>query len=300
MSIFREADTDIPHFLVNLLQLLMLNPEDLARLLNIHPDTVQKWIDGREIEFGCAYVLLDLLWDHPEETLYLLGDRERLANAPGLSWSRKIASIRSRLGVTTEDLIAILQTSRGILALYESGKKEPASCYAVLIDLLYRHPERMAQILTMPKEVEEEDQWPRGRLQELMGKLGVTTVGLAELLGISPVLVYRWFRDEARPGSCPAILLELLYWEPKKMAGMIRSVDPGEISEWTGLRVRAVRETMGLNRVEFSALLGISYGTLQAWESERIPERTMCPALLCSIMEKYPSEMKLLLVKLSM
>jgi hypothetical protein len=26
----------------------------------------------------------------------------------------------------------------------------------------------------------------------------------------------------------------------------------------------------------------------------------MCPALLCSIMEKYPSEMKLLLVKLSM
>lgn len=300
MGVFREEDTNIPHFLVNLLQRLMLDPEDLARLLNLHPSTVDKWISGQTIDLGCAYVLLDLLWDHPEEVLYLLGDRERLAHAPGPSWSRKIASIRSRLGVTTEDLIAILQTSRDVLARYESGKKEPASCYAVLIDLLYRHPERMVQFLAMPEEAEEEDPWTKKRIQELTGKLGMTTAELAELLGVMPVSVRGWIAGTAQPGACTALLLDLLYWEPRKTVGLIESADPGETSAWTGPRVRAVRESMGFNGVEFTALLGVSYDTLRVWESEGLPEKTRCPIVLYSILEKYPKEMKRLLVKLSM
>lgn len=297
MSILKEEGTDIPEFVDRLLRRLELEKEDLARLLNIHPITVEKWIDGQSIDLGCAYVLLDLLWDYPDDILYLLGDRERQAGSPGPSWPSKIKSIRNKNKLSTNGLMAVLQTSRDVLARYERGLKEPGSCYAVLIDLLYRYPEKMMGYLATQEKENAESDWTKKRVQELLAKLGMTTIQLADLIGVIPASVREWIYGTAPPGHCAFILIELLYWEPKRMMNMLQRIEPEEPSSWPGTRVRAAREAMAVNPGEFATLLGMHYDTLRVWEADGLPQKTGCPVVLYSLLEKYPRDMKSLIVK---
>lgn len=290
MGVIGEEATDSARFVRKLLKNLDLEPADLAELLNLHPVTVQKWLEGRKIDLGCAHVLLDLLWRHPEPALDMLAERKRTVSAPRPPWPARIAAARRRADISRDDLLAILNTSDDVLRRFERGEKEPGNCYAVLIDLLHDHSLGLLELMRWQPRAEPEEQWPKRRVQDLLAKLRMTTRELADLLGIADLSVREWIYETAGPGHCTALLLELLDFFPERILPLLREAEPENPAEWPGRRVRRVREELGLGIQEFAGLLGMDYDTLRAWEMKGLPRKSGCPAVLYTLLEAHPAE----------
>lgn len=270
-----------------------LDTETLAELLNLHPTTVDKWLAGRPLDLGCAHVLLNLLWRHPNEMLGLLSERRRTASSSRPSWPARVKSILTRRNIARQDLIEILNTDEGVLRRIERGEKEPASCYAVMIDLLYDYPQFFDLLAWKPEE-DEPSEWTRRHLQKLMIRLRLSTADLAGLLGVQPVSVRGWMLGTSHPGPCTSLFLDLLEFFPQEIIPLIQSVDNLDPSSWPSERVRSVREELGYRLYPFSALIGIDDNTIQIWEKDGLPSRSDCPTLLYELLSTQPVFLEML------
>lgn len=294
MSSIRNPKTNTAKFIKELMFRLKIDADWLAEAFEIDPRTIEGWISGNPIDRNCARLLLDLLRDHPDEVMFFLADRQTRLKEAKPSWPDRIKSIRSRLDLTITDLAAILTTTVGVLAWYENGVKEPASCYAVLLDLLYDHPEQMMNLMYREKEPEHE--WSSKEIRELMARLGLTADNLADLLRIDSSRIRAWMRGETVPGHCAGLILELLKSFPNLTRKMLAEI-PRESESWGLQRIRDVRATLGFGLLEFAELLKMAEQTLINWESQGLPQG--CPVVLYSLLGMFPEEMKKLLLELS-
>lgn len=278
---------DISERIRNILFATDLDSDTLAELLNLHPTTVAKWLDGGPMDLGCAPVLLTLLARYPQEMLSLLSERLRAAGPAGPAWPSKIKSILARRSITRQDLIEILNTDEGVLRRIERGEKEPSSCYRVMLDLLYDQP-LFFELLGWRPAGETPSEWTRRRLQKLMIHLNLSTADLAGLLGIKPASLRAWMLGTSQPGPCTSLFLDLLEFFPEEIIPLIESVENLDPASWPAARVRALREELGYRMYPFSALVGIDDNTIQNWERTGLPSKSDCPTLLYELLGSQP------------
>ena len=289
-AVAREAEEEelsIPELIGWILFKFNQDEGGLARLFNVHPTTIEKWLEGRPIDLVCAQTLLGLLQQQGDDLFPLLV--ERLETPSTESWPDRITKVKALFGPTTEELVRFLGTDRNAFMRWERGMKAPGSCYAVMIDLLYRHPETMGALLEnfMPEEAEPEP-WSQTRVYNLAAMLRVSTPEFANLLHLPAVTVRDWISGRNIPGPCASVLLSLLETFPDRMVRRLSAMPLVQLSEWPSERYVEARMNAGLSREDFEELTGISQRTFENWERRGVV-KTDCPAVLYGLLEASPT-----------
>lgn len=271
----------------------------MADLIRVHPSTMRQWLEGRGIHMGCAKLLLDLLYRHPDVMMDLLL-RIIPRRKDNISWTTKIAQIQSRLALSKQELLELLHIHHMVLIKIQRGEQPPPGCYTVLIDLLYYASAEIIPMLSFPLHDEPRTpEWTKKKLSTLLARLHLTTFELADFLGVQSQSIRLWLREESAPGSCTTLLLDLLQLFPEEMISMRESLQIDHPEAWTPERILYVREYFGIPAVDFAMLTNIDAHTLRRWETEGFSDRTACPIVLYSLIEQYPERFGTLLEKIA-
>lgn len=285
-AIYQEG-RETAFLLRRILRATELEPEDLARLINTTPATVERWLSGAFIDLGCSHILLNLLDKHMDDVFYMLAERAN-SRKPGPSWAGKLTAIQNKFGLSKTGMVELLNTQYPAFTKWMRRETEPTSCYQPLIDLLYTYPDRMMELLARPEEPRPEE-WSGKRVRALLAHLGMTSGELMGLLAMSPSTFSEWFHGEKDPGPCASIMLWLLERFPKNIVKMIREVDLDPPEFWDGARVRAAREAAGLGVYELARIYGTDHETMAKYEKEGLPEKG-CPLVFYALLESRPKE----------
>lgn len=285
ITLYEEGEESAA-FVRMLLKITDLEPEDMARLINVKPATLYRWLEGQPIDLGCAHFLLDLIARDPSAMVYMLAE---LSTQPptGLPWAQKLAAIQRRLGYSKTGMVELLNTRIPAYTKWTNGETEPSSCYQPLIDLLYLHTDSISELLARPPAPAAVP-WTKARLQTLLARLGTTYTGLMALLDLSPSTYSAWVHGKSAPGNCIALFLDLLEQSPKQTLRMIQQADISDPESWSADRLRAVRQAAGLTMGELTRIYGMDHDTLTIYEREGLITPKGCPLLFYTILERDP------------
>jgi len=187
-----------------------------ADFLGAAPNTVRKWLEGGKTPGSCYAVLIDLLYAHPREMIDLLQSAQEPPPAPREPWTRKrLLTLLSSQGMTTEDLAELLGMLPSSLGLWLTGDAKPGACSAFFLSLLERFPEKTRKLLTMRSSGE----WTPERVREARGRL--TAEDLETLTGIHHHTIYAW-ENSGLPTKleCPRLFYAILERYPRKLLEM--------------------------------------------------------------------------------
>lgn len=198
------------------------------------------------------------------------------------AWPDVIARIEAIRGLSVPELARELQLPHVTVWRWAKGNVIPKKEFQ----------ERLLELADLPM-VSAETEWPPLRIKSLRRSLKMSQEELAALLGVTRAAVGSWELGRGHPSACPRRFLSILEKDPQAGFNMITlaRVDRGE---WTGTRISAIREHLGWSRLEMGELLGLSYRTIEDWETYGLPEHVEyrgCAKMLFSLLEEQPDEL---------
>lgn len=198
------------------------------------------------------------------------------------AWPEVIARIEEVRGWDVPDLARELRIPHVTVWRWAKGGVTPKKEFQ----------ERLLELAGLPA-VSVETEWPPLRVKSLRRQLKMSQEELAALLGVTRAAVGSWELGRSHPLACARRFLSILEKDPRAGFNMITlaRVDRGE---WTANRILAIREQLGWSRLEMGELLGLSYRTIEDWETYGLPEHVEyrgCAKMLFSLLEEQPDEL---------
>lgn len=241
-------------------------------------------------------------------------------------WAERIAAVRGKLGLTKAALSRLLNTTYPTILRWEQGQP-PHECAEILIGLLDAYPEEGARLLFGRLERHElgpmfgeQESWSE-RVRRLRERLDLTQAEFGKLIGVQTGVANGWERGRHEPGGCSEVLIDLLEYNLDEVAPLLwptlawktiqeteseselpdrpkLEADQAEVSErpdqeWPPERIRAIRESLRLSKVNFASLLHMAVVTPYKWEEGTPPGP--CARILLLLLETHgPRAMELL------
>jgi len=198
---------------------------------------------------------------------------------------RTLKSIRKKFELSQDELAELLDVAPGTISQWETGQTKPRSNNkARIITLRDMEKSKVDEILGREGG---EPEWSGDRLRQLRESQGMTQEEVGELLGVSPNTVSGWESGRTQPSG--ANLEKIRELEEKSPEALGEAVDR---REFDGARLRDFREELGLSRANVAELLGVSYASVQNWETGDTKPRGANLQKIDEFMQKSPDELK--------
>ena len=284
-----------PDRINTLLDRLDLTQGDFAELIGVSQGSVSQWTLGIETpRRACIVRLLDMLETHPEEGLRLLETVRSEFVDPHLrplSFGENVRAFRKKRGLSravTADILGVIEHT--LMTAENDPSYVPVTlCPYLMLDIFQNHPET-ADLLLGPfiPRFRLPEEWSYERFMDLLLDLGLNANKFSKLINVSRQAVFQW-KTTLVPGRCAMLFIELLQAYGKNMVELL-SETPTD-TQWSGPRVRAVREGLSLSPRELPALTGFLYDTVLGYERFGLPSEAGCVQLFYTLLERYPQRM---------
>lgn len=200
--------------------------------------------------------------------------------------------------LSEEELAALLGIHPVTVEKWLGGRELDLNCAATLLDLLQRAPERILPLLAWRAQHPEGDgaSWPL-KITQAQAATGLGKTDFADFLGAAANTIRRWLEGVKTPGSCYAVLIDLLYAHPREMIELLQSAQeepPAPRQPWTRKRLLTLLSSQGMTTEDLAELLGMLPSSLVAWFSG-YAEPGSCSAFFLSLLERFPEKTRKLL-----
>lgn len=218
--------------------------------------------------------------------------------AEELSLPEAIGWILHKHDLSEEGLAALLNVHPVTVEKWLSGRELDLNCAATLLDLIQQVPDRILPLLAFRADHPEGDgaSWPL-KIAQARVSTGLRKTAFADLIGAQANTMRRWEEGSKVPGSCSAVLIDLLYAHPREMVDLLGSVEeepPAPRAPWTRKRLLALLASQGMTTHELAELLDILPSSLNSWLTGHA-EPGSCQAFFLSLLERFPEKTRKLL-----
>ncbi len=197
---------------------------------------------------------------------------------------RTLKSIRKEFELDQAQLAELLEVSPGTISQWERGETKPRSeNKARIITLRGMDKSRVDEILGREDEGQK---WQADRLKALRKEKDLTQAEMAELLDVSPNTVSGWEAGRTTPSGDNLQRIKEL---AETSGAAVREAVGKE--QFNGSGLRQWRENLGLSRAVVADELGVSYASVQNWESGDTTPRGENRRKVEQLMEKSADEL---------
>jgi len=227
---------------------------------------------------------VDVLMEHRRQQMDVPPAPEEKAENSRVT-KRTLKSIRKNFELDQEQLAYLLDVSPGTISQWERGETKPRSNNKARIVTL-REMDK-SQVDDILGRENDGPKWQGDSLKALREKMDLTQAEMADLLDVSPNTVSGWEAGRTTPSGGNIKRIE-------ELADNSDAVAPQAAGEkqFDGSRLRKWRENMGLGRAEVADELGVSYASVQNWESGNTTPRGQNRRKVQELMQKSTEELE--------
>jgi DNA-binding transcriptional regulator YiaG len=180
----------------------------------------------------------------------------RIAEARGWN-AERLTALRSRLGITQEELASRLNITRDAVGKWERGAALPRREISIRLDQL----EADHNASFAPR-------WNQERVRALRDRIGMSQIELGSVVGVAATTISHWEQGRVPVSSAHNDRLDEI------------DRDYPTVAMLTGEEIRAIRQRAGIGVPLLARLLGIDQSTIYAWErGVRTPDRRITRAI---------------------
>lgn len=264
-----------------LLENLNLSNKEFAALLQISGTVVWRWATGRREGGFCWERVIQFLEDCPSGV-----DTLRRLDLDG-HWPTRIEELLHRLGWDGQDLVEFFNSYNDLIFRWRHGGGiDP--CYRIAMALLEVYADVPKDSWPVAIYTEPHDFITPERIKLLRQSLAMRQSDLASLVHIRGSSISNMETWEKNPGWCSSLLLRILETFPRAADLLSKITQTDE--RISADRARNVREHLELTPLQFSHLVGLSHGIVNAYERDGLPTRSGCAALVYLLLEQHTEE----------